>query len=155
MLHKEYDRKSSVEKKNLWSWVSRGRRQNELIGGKLPVVKVTLTLTLTLRVAVVRSEKLVAETGGSSGTQRKGNVHRWSCYQATATEDWEDFLCAVVTVIYGVYNSVRLSQLFVVTLCNCLLNPITPIQTPSTVTHMKILMGYSYTSRWALFTFLS
>jgi hypothetical protein len=29
-----------------------------------------------LRVAVVRSEKLVAEAADSSGTQRKGNVHR-------------------------------------------------------------------------------
>jgi hypothetical protein len=30
-----------------------------------------------LRVAVVRSEKLVAEAGDSSGIQRKGNVRRW------------------------------------------------------------------------------
>jgi hypothetical protein len=30
-----------------------------------------------LGVSVVRSEKLVAETGDSSGTQRKGNVNRW------------------------------------------------------------------------------
>jgi hypothetical protein len=30
-----------------------------------------------LRGAVVRSEKLVAETGDSSGTQRKGDVRRW------------------------------------------------------------------------------
>jgi hypothetical protein len=30
-----------------------------------------------LRVAVVRSEKLVAEARDSSGTQRKGNVRRW------------------------------------------------------------------------------
>jgi hypothetical protein len=30
-----------------------------------------------LGVAVVRSEKLVAEVGDSSGTQRKGNVLRW------------------------------------------------------------------------------
>jgi hypothetical protein len=39
-------------------------------------------------------------------------------YQATTGEDianWEDFTCAVVTVIFGVCNSVRLSQLFVVT----------------------------------------
>jgi hypothetical protein len=37
----------------------------------------------TLSVAVVRSKKLVAEAGDSSGTQRKGNVR----YQATASED--------------------------------------------------------------------
>jgi hypothetical protein len=30
-----------------------------------------------LRVAVVRSEKLVAEAEEISGTQRKGNVRRW------------------------------------------------------------------------------
>jgi hypothetical protein len=29
-----------------------------------------------LGVMIVRSEKIVAETEGSSGTQRKGNVHR-------------------------------------------------------------------------------
>jgi hypothetical protein len=50
----------------------------------------------------VRSEKLTAEAGGNLGTQRKGNVR----YQATASED---FMCAVVTVIFGVRNSVRLS----------------------------------------------
>jgi hypothetical protein len=30
-----------------------------------------------LRVVVVRSEKLIAEAGDSSGTQRKRNVHHW------------------------------------------------------------------------------
>jgi hypothetical protein len=30
-----------------------------------------------MRVAVVRSEKLLAEAGESSGTQRKGNVRNW------------------------------------------------------------------------------
>jgi hypothetical protein len=39
-------------------------------------------------------------------------------YQATASEDWEVFMCAAVTVIFGVCNSVRLSQLFV-TFCEC------------------------------------
>jgi hypothetical protein len=32
-----------------------------------------------------------------------------SSYQATASEDREDFMCAAVTVIFGVCNSVRLS----------------------------------------------
>jgi hypothetical protein len=40
-----------------------------------------------LGAAVVRSEKLIAEAGENLGTQRKGNVHRWSRYQATANED--------------------------------------------------------------------
>jgi hypothetical protein len=30
-----------------------------------------------MRVAVVRSEKLVAEVGENSGTQRMGNILRW------------------------------------------------------------------------------
>jgi hypothetical protein len=34
-------------------------------------------LVSQLRVAVVRSEKLVAEAGDSSGTQRKGSVRNW------------------------------------------------------------------------------
>jgi hypothetical protein len=43
-------------------------------------------------------------------------------YQAVTGEDIanrEDFLCAVVTVIFGVCNSVRLSYLFVITFCRC------------------------------------
>jgi hypothetical protein len=38
---------------------------------------VVISATMTTRVALVRSEKLVAEEGGSSGTQRKGNVRSW------------------------------------------------------------------------------
>jgi hypothetical protein len=36
-----------------------------------------IVLLSQLRVATVRSEKLVAETRESSGTQRKGNIRRW------------------------------------------------------------------------------
>jgi hypothetical protein len=44
-------------------------RQDELIGGKPPVVKyLTVTELSGLRVAVVISEKLVAVAGNSSGT---------------------------------------------------------------------------------------
>jgi hypothetical protein len=39
---------------------------------------------------------------GSSGTQRKGNVRRWSCYQATATEDWKDFVCCSYSDLWSV-----------------------------------------------------
>jgi hypothetical protein len=39
MLHKDYYRKGSAGKKKFWSWFSRGWRQDELIGGKPPVVK--------------------------------------------------------------------------------------------------------------------
>jgi hypothetical protein len=40
-----------------------------------------------LRVAVVRSEKLVVEAGDTSGTQRKRTFAVGSRYQAEASED--------------------------------------------------------------------
>jgi hypothetical protein len=39
MLHKDYDRKDSVEKKNSGGEPQGAWRQDELIGGKPPVVK--------------------------------------------------------------------------------------------------------------------
>jgi hypothetical protein len=39
MLHKDYDRKGSIEKKNSGCDPQGAWRQDELIGGKLPVVK--------------------------------------------------------------------------------------------------------------------
>jgi hypothetical protein len=45
MLHMGYDRKGSVEKFCVHQ-LQRGSRQDELIGGKLPVVKLSLSLTL-------------------------------------------------------------------------------------------------------------
>jgi hypothetical protein len=48
MLHKDYDRKGSVAKKKISGRGHQGPwRQDELIGGKPPVVEVTLTQTLT------------------------------------------------------------------------------------------------------------
>jgi hypothetical protein len=38
------------------------------------------------RVAVVRSEKLVAEAGDSSGTQMKRNVHCWKTLPSSAVK---------------------------------------------------------------------
>jgi hypothetical protein len=55
-----------------------------------------------LRDAVVRSEKLVAEAGDSTGTQGKGMSVVERRYQATVSEDWEESLCAVATVIWSV-----------------------------------------------------
>jgi hypothetical protein len=52
----------------------------------------------------------VAEAGDRSGTQSKGTSAFGSRYQATAREDCEDFMCAVGTVIFGMCNSVRLSE---------------------------------------------
>jgi hypothetical protein len=45
MLHRGYDRKGSVEKIRVRQ-LQGGFRQEELIGGKLPVVKLILSLTL-------------------------------------------------------------------------------------------------------------
>jgi hypothetical protein len=50
----------------------------------------------------VTSEKLVAEARG------RGMSAVGSGYQAMASEDWGDFMSAVITVIVGVCNSVRL-----------------------------------------------
>jgi hypothetical protein len=48
MLHKDYYRKGSVGGKKISGRQSQGAwRQDKLIGGKRPVVKLTLTLTLT------------------------------------------------------------------------------------------------------------
>jgi hypothetical protein len=55
----------------------------------------------------VRCAKLVAEAGDSLGTQRKGSVTVESRYRATASEDGEDVMVAVVTVILRVWNSMR------------------------------------------------
>jgi hypothetical protein len=43
----------------------------------LPVSQESLQAGSQLKVAVVRSEKLVAEAEASPGTQRKGNVRLW------------------------------------------------------------------------------
>jgi hypothetical protein len=39
MLHKDYDRKGSIAKKNCGRELQEAWRQDELIGGKPPVVK--------------------------------------------------------------------------------------------------------------------
>jgi hypothetical protein len=49
-------------------------------------------------------------------------------HQATTGEDianWEELICAVVTVIFGMHNPVRLWELFEVTICKFSINPIT------------------------------
>jgi hypothetical protein len=48
--------------------------QDELIGGEITLIP---TLCRQWRFAAMRSEKVVAEAGNSSETQRKGNVCRW------------------------------------------------------------------------------
>jgi hypothetical protein len=61
-----------------------------------------------LGVAHVRNEELVADAMDVSGTQRKRNVRRLSRYQATGSEDWEYFIYVVVSVIFGLFNSMQL-----------------------------------------------
>jgi hypothetical protein len=73
-----------------------------------------------LGVAVVRNEKLVAESGKGSGTQRKGNVRRWKPLPNNGLMKTEKTSYAVIC---GVCNSVRLSLLFVVTFRKCPINP--------------------------------
>jgi hypothetical protein len=84
-----------------------------------------------LKVAVVRNEKLAAVTGDSSGTQRRGTSAVGSRYQATAIEDWEYFMYAVVIVIFGVCIGE-----IVVVICTYECN--LPIQTSSTVNDVTI-----------------
>jgi hypothetical protein len=52
-----------------------------------------------LRVAVVKSEKLVAEAGDSTGTQRKGNVRFWKPLPSNAVKTVTEKarLCVIVS----------------------------------------------------------
>jgi hypothetical protein len=71
----------------------------------------------------VRDEKLVAEAGDSSGTQKERNVCRWKPLQKQGLMKAEKFLCAAATVIFGVCP-----QIVVVICsyeCKCPINPIT------------------------------
>jgi hypothetical protein len=62
-----------------------------------------------LRVAVVRSEKVVAEAGAVRESRERWTSVVESRYEATASVDWEYFMCALVTVIFVVCKAVRLS----------------------------------------------
>jgi hypothetical protein len=96
VLHKDDDCKGSVTKKKTLGVSLKGLdAKTKLIVGKPPVIQLLWVETglSQLRFAAVRSEKLVAEAGDSPGTQRKGNVQRWSRYQATASEDRRLYMC--------------------------------------------------------------
>jgi hypothetical protein len=74
------------------------------------------------------SHKLNPRPGGLLTTIRQAPVLSsvvGSRYQATASESWEYFMCAVVNMIFGVCNSETLSWLFVVTFYKFSINPIT------------------------------
>jgi hypothetical protein len=55
--------------------------ENAIMEETFPVRSVP-GLVVQLRVTVWRSEKLVAETMESSGTQKKGDFHRWNPLQS-------------------------------------------------------------------------
>jgi hypothetical protein len=52
-----------------------------------------------LRVVVVRSEKMVAEAGDISGTQRKGDIHRWKPLPSSAVKTVTENTSLCVLVI--------------------------------------------------------
>jgi hypothetical protein len=66
------------------------------------------------------------------------------CYLATTSEQTEDFLCALVVVIYKVYKSVRLLQLFVVMSYKCSVNPI--INPNSVTNHRHVTVPWKMNS---------
>jgi hypothetical protein len=79
---------------------------------------------LISRTVSSESSIAVVEAGKVREPRVKGSSASGNRYRTTAREDWEDFMCAVVTVNFGVCNSVRLSSLYVATFCKCS-NPIT------------------------------
>jgi hypothetical protein len=62
-----------------------------------------------LRIAFVRSEKLVDETGGQFGNPEEGERPLLEAATKQRIVWTEYFICAVFTVISGVCNSMRLS----------------------------------------------
>jgi hypothetical protein len=62
-----------------------------------------------LTVPVVRNEKLVAEAGDSLGNPEEGERRSLEAVTKEQLVKTEDLMCAVVTVIFGVCTSVRLS----------------------------------------------
>jgi hypothetical protein len=75
-----------------------------------------------LRVAVVRGEKLVAEAGGQFWNPEEGESPPLKAVTKQRLVKTEKTMRAVVTVIFGVCNSMSPSQLFVV---KSSINPIT------------------------------
>jgi hypothetical protein len=67
-------------------------------------------------------------------------------YVKTTTEDRKDFMCAVVTVIYGMCNSVRLLYLLVVTVRKWSINPVTKPNPVDSQSHTW-LYTYMYLNR--------
>jgi hypothetical protein len=96
---------------NIWSWGPDGARHQDLLTDWQSVV-----MWLWLWVSAVKYSEVsrwavrgllwavavrswLLRHGDSSGTQSKGNVFRWSRYQATTgedTADWEDLMRAAV-----------------------------------------------------------
>jgi hypothetical protein len=103
--HKE-TRSYLTDNKNLvlgLKWVLDTRQTGQL----------TVDRNITLTFWVVESAETRSYEKWLAGIVQESRG-RWtsavrSRYQATASEGWEDFMCALFTVIFGVRNSVRLS----------------------------------------------
>jgi hypothetical protein len=120
--HKKQDRNCQTVI-NIWSCAPDGARHQDLLAD-WPSVAMWLWLWIEFTQSVrewVRGllrfspcELLLLEAGSwGTGIVReprgRGTSAVGSRYRASAKEDWEDIIRAVVTVIFGVGNSVRLS----------------------------------------------
>jgi hypothetical protein len=110
MLHTDYYRKGSVEKENLWSWVSRTWRQDELIGGKPPVVKwLWLVITREYEQSPNReswdgsqkSKRAVSDDRQPARTwaRKQGNVHCWKPLPSSTVKTVTENTSLCMTVI--------------------------------------------------------
>jgi hypothetical protein len=88
MLHKDYDRKGSVEKTNLWPSVSRGLTPRRTGSRKVILILIlTLTLTFTFEPVEVRDSNLPGCELGSRGIEiRNGGVR---IVESNSVESWK------------------------------------------------------------------
>jgi hypothetical protein len=86
MLHTDNNRKGSVPKKKKAYLGSRAWSKDELIGGKPPVVILTLS---TNWVSWGHEKFRDSRQHVRTWTQKLRNLHYWSCYLATTNEDIE------------------------------------------------------------------
>jgi hypothetical protein len=90
MLHKDYDCKSSVEKKISRRESHRTWHQDELIGGKPSVVKWPRLLS-----SVSWEWVLYGSLWREDLSRRQKNSPRWSCYQATSNNRLRTLNCVL------------------------------------------------------------
>jgi hypothetical protein len=96
----------------IWSWAPDGCLKPRQTGRLTVRRNITLISDLTLRVDSWSNELVVRESpaGKKVSTEAEDIVEiRPQATTGEDTADWEEFMCAVVTVISGVCNTVRLS----------------------------------------------